>query len=148
MRNDEHLLYDEIVAVLNAEYACAESLQATSTEIQSLIDAEKFSQVQERLFSRGEVVALMSSLDQQLAELLAQQPYDSFVDGWDEVISLARNLRELIASAMSIDKVSRARLEQNCKDIGERLRSLQNGQRLVRSYGQCFDDPHHPLMNA
>ena len=148
MRTGKETLYDEIVSVLYAEYECAESLQATSSEIQSLIDEEKFVQVQERLFSRGEVVELMMSLDCQLAALLARQPQNAIKEGWEDVLGLAGRLRELITSVMGMDRVSQAKLEESCKDIGERLNVLQKGRKLARTYGRCFDRQNRSLMNA
>lgn len=148
MRTGKEALYDEIVSVLHAEYECAESLQATSSEIQSLIDAEKFVQVQERLFSRGEVVELMISLDCQLAELLARQPQNAIKEGWEDVLGLAGRLRELISSVMGMDRVSQSKLEESCRDIGERLSALQKGRKLARSYGRCFNHQNRSSMNA
>lgn len=148
MRTGKEALYDEIVSVLHAEYECAESLQATSSEIQSLIDAEKFVQVQERLFSRGEVVELMMSLDCQLAELLARQPQNAIKEGWEDVLGLAGRLRELISSVMGMDRVSQSKLEESCRDIGERLNALQKGRKLARNYGRCFNHQNRSLMNA
>ena len=148
MRTGKETLYDEIVSVLYAEYECAESLQATSSEIQSLIDEEKFVQVQERLFSRGEVVELMMSLDCQLAALLARQPQNAIKEGWEDVLGLAGRLRELITSVMGMDRVSQAKLEESCKDIGERLNVLQKGRKLARSYGLCFERHIISLMYA
>ncbi len=148
MRTGKESLYDEIISVLHAEYECAESLQASSSEIQSLIDAEKFTQVQERLFARGEVFELMISLDCQLAELLARKPLNAVQEEWEDVLALAERLRELINSVMGMDRVSQGKLEDNCKDIGERLQALQKGRKLARSYGRCYDHQSHSLMNA
>ena len=148
MRTGKEALYDEIISVLHAEYECAESLQASSHEIQALIDAEKFVQVQERLFARGEVVELMMSLDCQLAELLARKPLNAAQEGWEDVLGLAGRLRELISSVMGMDRVSQGKLKESCEDIGERLQALQKGRKLARSYGRCYDYQSRSLMNA
>ena len=148
MRTGADSLYDEIVCVMQAEYECAESLQATSAEIQSLINGEQFQQVQERLISRGEIIDLMVSLDQQLVELLAQRNSDACTSGWDDVCVLATKLRELMTSIMGMDRVSQEYLKQNCEDIRVKLKQLDTRRKLLKEYGKDFHDNHHTMCNA
>lgn len=141
-------LYDEVISVLRAEFECAESLQATSAEMQSLIDAEKLQQVQERLISRGEIIDLLASLDHKLSALLDRRESESEISEWDEVLDLAGELRELITSVVSMDQVSRAKLEANCEEINRKLNELHDGRKIVSHYGRYFKDNSHPLYNA
>ena len=141
-------LVDEVISVLRAEFECALSLQATSTEIQSLIDEEKLQQVQERLMSRGEIIDLLASLDQKLSSLLEQKKSESEIDNWKEVLDLAKKFRELMTSIMNMDRVSQAKLKQSCKDINRMLTELHEGRKIVKRYGQYFNDESRPLCNA
>lgn len=141
-------LYDEVISVLQAEFECAESLQATSAEMQTLIDAEKLQQVQERLISRGEIIDLLASLDSKLSALLVRRDSRSEISNWNEVLDLAKKLRGLITSVMSMDRVSRAKLEESCKDIDRKLNELQNGRRKAKHYGRYFKDDSRPMYNA
>jgi hypothetical protein len=141
-------LVDEVISVLRAEFECAESLQATSAEMQLLIDEEKLEQVQERLMSRGEIIDLLSSLDLKLSSLLDGRQSESDIDNWDEVLDLAKKPRELMASIVSMDRVSQAKLSQNCNEIECKLKELQDGRKIVKRYGQYFNDESRPLCNA
>lgn len=134
MQLGQHAIYDEVICILKAEYECAESLQATSTEIQSLMDAEKFQQVQERLISRGEVIEMMASLDQQLVTLLSDSGLVKNGAEWDQILELVDALRGLLTSIRGVDQLNQRRMKQHCDEIGEKLRLLQQGKTLVKGY--------------
>ena len=141
-------LVDEVISILQAEFECVESLQATSTEMQLLIDEGKLQQVQERLMSRREIIDLLSSLDLKLSSLLDGRQSESEIDNWDEVLELTRKLRGQMVSIVSMDRVSQAKLSQNCDEIDSKLRELQDGRKVVKQYDQNFNDESRPLCNA
>ena len=141
-------LCDEVVFVLQAEYECAESIHATSVEVQSLIDEEKFNQAQERLNARGEIIDLMVSLDRRLETLLKSRQSDSDDPQWGDIEILAAKLRELIKSILGMDAVSQTRLQWSCDQIGKELKAMQDGRKLMKSYGYRFKTSHHPLCSA
>ena len=148
MQTEMDGLIDEVVFLLQAEYECAESLKATSTEIQSLINAEKFRQAHERLNSRGEIIDLMVSLDHQLGGLMEQRQLVSDDPQWKAIEGLATKLRELMNSILSMDMVSQTRLNRHCEYIGKKLTELQNGKKLIQSYACRIEASHHPLCRA
>lgn len=141
-------LCDEVIFVLQAEFECAESIHATSVEVQSLIDKEKFHQAQERLNARGEIVDLMVSLDRRLETLLKRRQSDLDDPQWTDIEILAEKLREMIKSILSMDVVSQARLHRSCAHIGKQLKAMQDGRKLMKSYGYRFEESHHPLYSA
>jgi len=142
------LLYDEILGILKAQFECTESLQATSMEVQSLLDAEKFQQVQERLVSRGEVIDLMVSLDQQLTELLLRVDVEKADEKWNEVLFLADRIRKLMTTIMSMDSVSQTKMRQSCQLIQKKLDELQRGKKVSRRYVQHFNEGHRSSYRA
>lgn len=139
---------DEIVGVLQAELECAESIQATSAEVQSLIEAEKFEQVRERLMSRGETIDLMVSLDRQIKDLLENRQPGSETDDWNEIVKLAKKLHELVTSIMSLDRESQENLKKKGEEISKGLKTLLDGKKMLKAYGRPFREGHRMLYNG
>ena len=74
-------IFDEICSLLKAELVCAESLQATAQEIQALSDRAQFEQIQERLFSRNQILDTMLKLDERMSFLVKN--YRSELDEYE-----------------------------------------------------------------
>ena len=140
--NDHESLYEEIVSVLFAELECAESLEATSNEVKSLLEEDKFEQVQERLFARGEIIELIVSLDRKLEELIGKTQPDPYSEEWMEIRRLIGELRDFMKAIIGLDSQSTALLTERCSEIENRLRELQTGKKAVREYHGI--QPVHP----
>ena len=134
--------YDEIIALLQAELECAKSLQASSAEIQSLVETGKFEQARERLVCRGDVVDLMVSLDHQVENILAHRTPVPETDAWRGMVRLAEELRGVVTSIMGHDRVSRENLERKREEISRNLKKLIDGKKLVKGYRQNAEKVH------
>ena len=124
---NQNQLYKESAAVLEAQLACAESLFATSSEIQTLIESGKFELVQERYFSRGEILNMMVSLDQQMGSLLAEAKRVLPEKMWQSLIHIGRKVHELMLSIMSLDSENRSNVEKKCEEIRQALGNIRGG---------------------
>lgn len=138
MYQDNHILYQEIVDILTAEMKCAESLFATTKEIQSLIDHDQYEQMKDRLAVRGEVFDMMIALDRQMKTLIRERAPQADTDEWQAVKTMGMKLQELMISIMQMDKTNEHKLAEKQEIMKNELFKLETGKKSVKAYTQAY----------
>ena len=137
MQSEEKKLYERIASLLTTEYECAESLQATGVEVQTLLENGRYRQAKERLIGRGEVVDMMMTLDRQMGEVMDGLSTPDTPE-WLEIAAVARKLRDLLSSIMGIEGKNRVTIERRCEEVGRALKKIHEGRQVIQSYGRSF----------
>ncbi len=128
----------EITAILQAEFECAESLKATSVEIQRLLESGKFEQMSERLHARGEVLELMVTLDKQWSTLAKGYLGKMNGDEWESAFQTGQKLRSVMQSLTSDNAGLEKQLQHKYKETSETLQTLFVGKKVMKNYSESM----------
>lgn len=142
MLEGNRTLFQEILAVLEAEMECAESLEATTSEIQSLIDHDQYEQMRDRLSVRGEVFDMMISLDRQMQTLVEKRVPGSDIEEWQTVQAMGEKVRNLMIAIMQMDATNKDLLIRKKEEINCELQKLQTEKKGIKGYAQAYSPSH------
>lgn len=126
----------EILAILQAEYECAESLKATSVEIERLLREGRFELIGERLHARGEILNLMQSLDKQWNELAKCYKGSKYSPEWKNACARGETLRTMMNDIMGQDSNIEKDLRCHLNETGNILKTCFQGRKMMNSYGK------------
>ncbi len=124
----------EILAILQAEYECAESLKATSVEIERLMQQGDFDLMGERLHARGEILNLMLSLDKQWNELAKCYSGSKESPEWQTACEKGEALRVLMNEMIRHGSQLQNDATVHLDETGDILKTFYHGKKVINQY--------------
>jgi len=120
--------------ILLEELECAESVKSGAFEIQQLLERGAIQQAEEKLTERGQIIRRMVELDEQLQMMSEKGLLDSKVSEWEDVVNLARSLRDITRTIAKVDAGTRDQLERKGREISIKLNKLLDGRKILNGY--------------
>lgn len=134
----------EILAILQAEFECAESLKATSVEIERLLQQGEFDLISERLSARGEILNLMVSLDKQWNELAKCYSGSPESPEWKQACQKGENLRSLMNEVMNQGSQLTDGITVHLNETSDILKTFYSGKKMIHQYNKNLQSIESP----
>lgn len=134
----------EITAILQAEFECAESLKATSVEIHRLLESGKYDQMSERLNARGEILQLMVSLDKQWSALAKGYLDKIDADEWQTICQKGKQLKDMLQILTCDNTDFEQQLYSKYQETSQVLQTLSSGKKVIRNYSRSVYQLNSP----
>jgi len=127
-------IFAEISSILKAELLCVESLQATAVDIEQLAERGLFEQIQERLFSRNQILETMNKLDEKLTKLVNIHRDELDSNEWVLIRKLGLEINGLLNSILSTGRGFQQNVKSLCDDISKKIIEYSQGRKGLEGY--------------